>query len=215
MMNRISTTAVLFTALIFGCTFTGVSCAHKQAVASPEEAPATPAAAKEEGQVPDTKAPEDRAKEVATVREGDMEKSGEEKTLSQEKQGLEKTAAERDRFEGETIPFEFDSARLCDRAKELLREKAAWMAAHPGIFVTIEGHCDIRGTEPYNQTLGEERAVAVKSYLAGLGILPQRMTCVSFGEAQPLATGTQEADHQMNRRARFLIVPHPDELPAS
>jgi peptidoglycan-associated lipoprotein len=72
--------------------------------------------------------------------------------------------------------------------------------------VTIEGHCDVRGTSEYNLALGERRASAVRSYLINLGIEPERLLVVSKGEDSPVGTGDNESCWRENRRGHFVIT---------
>ena len=116
-----------------------------------------------------------------------------------------KIAAAKKRFENQDIHFTYDSSQLSFMAKTLLKEKAAWLKASNLVSVSIEGHCDDRGTTEYNLALGEQRASAAKAYLINLGIAPARLTTISYGEEQPLAFGTIESDFQQNRRAHFVI----------
>ena len=74
-----------------------------------------------------------------------------------------------------------------------------------GASVTIEGHCDERGSEEYNVALGERRANAVRSYLYNLGVPNGQMSVVSYGEARPAVNGTGETAWQLNRRAQFVV----------
>ncbi len=115
------------------------------------------------------------------------------------------TQAALTRFLTRTIYFDFKDASLTPTAKELAREKAEWLAGNPEVSVTIEGHCDLRGSEKYNQDLGQRRAVAVETFLESLGIESSRMTWVSLGETAPVSPGQTEANHQKNRRVRFKI----------
>ena len=71
--------------------------------------------------------------------------------------------------------------------------------------MTIEGHCDERGSEEYNIALGERRAAAVRAYLYNLGVPNEQMTIVSYGEARPAVRGTGETAWQLNRRAQFVV----------
>ena len=102
--------------------------------------------------------------------------------------------------------FSLDSAELDEMARatamanaELLRQNARWV-------VTIEGHCDERGTPEYNLALGERRAVAVKSFLVSLGISPDRIRTVSYGNEFPFEPGNTEAAYSKNRRGHFVIT---------
>lgn len=118
---------------------------------------------------------------------------------------LAKEAAALKRFENTDVHFKYDSSELSSMAKMILSDKADWMRANSGAFVTIEGHCDERGTTEYNLALGERRANAVKSYMIFLGISADRMGTVSYGEEQPINYGKDESAYRANRRAHFRI----------
>jgi peptidoglycan-associated lipoprotein len=109
-------------------------------------------------------------------------------------------------FVNEDIHFEFDSSKLTWEAQEILKRKADWLLSHPRTEVIIEGHCDERGTNAYNLALGERRAESVKQYLVELGIRPNRLSTISFGEEKPLDPGHNEEAWAKNRRAHFVIV---------
>lgn len=102
--------------------------------------------------------------------------------------------------------FGFDSSSLDAEARESLAMSAAWLRENPQYRLTIEGHCDERGTSQYNLALGERRAWAAREYLASLGIDGARMSTVSFGEERPFETGTSEAAHAQNRRAHLVVT---------
>jgi peptidoglycan-associated lipoprotein len=108
-------------------------------------------------------------------------------------------------FVGENIHFEFDSFLLSDRARQILVAKAEYLRTNPDIMVTVEGHCDDRGTNEYNVALGERRAQSVKTFLVNLGIDTNRLSTVSYGEERPIATGHDEGSLAENRRAQFVI----------
>ena len=118
---------------------------------------------------------------------------------------MAKAKAAKQRFVNQNIHFEFDSAQLSSMAKMLIREKADWLKSNPGVSVTIEGHCDERGTTVYNLALGERRAIAVKNYLVDLGISADRLQKVSYGEEKPLDTAKTEEAYRKNRRAQFVL----------
>ena len=103
------------------------------------------------------------------------------------------------------IHFELDSAALSDEARGILEKHALWLQGQRGAHVTIEGHCDERGTTEYNLALGEQRARATRDYLASLGVAGDRMKIVSFGKERPIATGADEASYAQNRRAHFAV----------
>ena len=119
---------------------------------------------------------------------------------------MQRTASARSKFENEDIYFEFDSIRLSPAAQEILAQKARWMRANPGATVTIEGHCDNRGTNEYNLALGEGRAQTAKSFLVDLGIDSTRVNTISYGEERPIDTTQSEDAWAKNRRAHFVII---------
>jgi len=103
----------------------------------------------------------------------------------------------------EAVYFEYDSYTLSAEARQTLARNAAWLKENATLAVTIEGHCDERGSDEYNLALGERRAVAVKNYLSTLGVAHQRLSVVSFGEEQPAIAGHDESAWSKNRRAEF------------
>lgn len=102
--------------------------------------------------------------------------------------------------------FDLDSYGLDDTDKETLRRQAGWLAQYSNVNVTIEGHCDERGTREYNLALGERRANAAKNYLASLGVSPNRMSVVSYGKERPEALGSDEQSWAQNRRAVTMVI---------
>ena len=99
------------------------------------------------------------------------------------------------------VKFEFDSFDLDADAQELLQDQAAWLKQHSGVSVTIEGHCDERGTREYNLALGEKRAQAVKNYLVTLGVGDSRISSVSYGKERPAVVGSNDGAWSQNRRS--------------
>lgn len=87
-----------------------------------------------------------------------------------------------------------------------LQSQAAWLQQNPNVRITIEGHCDERGTRDYNIALGERRANAAKNYLASLGIDSSRISTVSYGKERPAALGSDESAWAQNRRAVTITV---------
>jgi peptidoglycan-associated lipoprotein len=102
--------------------------------------------------------------------------------------------------------FALDSYTLDDKDRAVLDAQAAWLARNPRARVTIEGHCDERGTREYNLALGDRRANAAKNYLAARGVDPSRMTTISWGKERPEALGSDEEAWAKNRRA-VTVVP--------
>lgn len=105
----------------------------------------------------------------------------------------------------EDIHFEFNSIQLSDQAKTILMANAEWLKAHPEAEVTIEGHCDDRGTASYNYVLGKKRAIRTKTFLANLGVSSDQLTIVSFGKDNPACWDPTEPCYQKNRRAHLVL----------
>jgi peptidoglycan-associated lipoprotein len=101
--------------------------------------------------------------------------------------------------------FDFDSYALREDARATLDANARLLRENAAIQITIEGHCDERGTVEYNLALGERRADAARDYLVAAGIDPGRIQTVSYGKERPFATGHDEASWQQNRRAHTTI----------
>ena len=102
--------------------------------------------------------------------------------------------------------FALDSAELDDAGRAVVTANAGLMRKYPTWMITVEGHCDERGTAEYNLALGERRAVAVKSYLMTLGIPADRVRTVSYGKEFPFDPGHDERAWASNRRAHFVIT---------
>jgi peptidoglycan-associated lipoprotein len=105
----------------------------------------------------------------------------------------------------EDVHFDFNSIQLDERAKAILMANAEWLKAHPDAAVTIEGHCDERGTSSYNYVLGEKRASRTKNYLASLGVSDERLQIMSFGKDNPACWDPTEPCYQKNRRAHLVL----------
>lgn len=103
------------------------------------------------------------------------------------------------------VNFNFDRYDLRPDTRETLKGHAAWLKANPQVGVEIEGHSDERGTDEYNLALGAKRAESVKRYLIDLGVLPGRLSTVSYGEELPLCKEQNEACWAKNRRAHFVV----------
>ena len=101
---------------------------------------------------------------------------------------------------GDRVYFGYDKFNLKADASKTLDKQAAWLKTNPSVTVTIEGHCDERGTREYNLALGERRANSVKEYLVLLGVNPARLKTISYGKERPVAMGSNEAAWGQNRR---------------
>ena len=99
------------------------------------------------------------------------------------------------------IYFDFDKSNIRPEFYDVLRAHAAYLVAHPSTNLTIEGHCDERGSREYNIGLGERRANSVKQFLEAEGVNPSQLNTVSYGEERPEALGHNEAAWAKNRRA--------------
>ena len=102
--------------------------------------------------------------------------------------------------------FDYDSSDVNDASRALLQANAAVMKKYPTWVVTIEGHCDERGTAEYNLALGERRAVAARTYLISLGLDANRLRTVSYGSEFPFDPAHQDSAWSRNRRAHFVIT---------
>jgi len=102
--------------------------------------------------------------------------------------------------------FGYDSETLDDEARQVLEANADVLRTYSSWIITIEGHCDERGTAEYNLALGDRRAVAARNYLVSLGIPAERVRTVSYGKEFPFDPGHDEAAWRQNRRAHFMLT---------
>jgi peptidoglycan-associated lipoprotein len=103
------------------------------------------------------------------------------------------------------VYYEYDSAELSQEAKQILAADARFLTDHPAFEVTVEGHCDERGTADYNLALGEKRAHAAREYLTRLGVAPDRLRAVTRGEESPVCTQPEESCWSQNRRSQLVV----------
>ena len=101
---------------------------------------------------------------------------------------------------GDRVFFAFDKSDITPEARQILQKQADWLKKYSQVTVTIEGHCDERGTREYNLALGERRATAVKNALVALGIPAARVSTISYGKERPAVVGSNEAAWAQNRR---------------
>ena len=104
------------------------------------------------------------------------------------------------------VYFDLDNAVIKDEGRTALTSNANYLKRRTSVRVTIEGHCDERGTAEYNLGLGERRANAVKAYLVELGVPGDRIVIVSKGKEAPFCTESNEACWQQNRRGHFVVT---------
>ncbi len=163
------------------------SCAKKQiGVSEAEEAPTT-VAAEEKEPVTD---------EAAAERE---------RRRQEELEALRKKQAEIEAFESVNIYFDFDKSEIKPKGQITLKSKARWLKDNPEYSVRIEGHCDERGTNEYNLALGERRAKGAADFLISLGISPDRIRTISYGEERPADPRSNEEAWARNRRDEFKL----------
>jgi peptidoglycan-associated lipoprotein len=108
--------------------------------------------------------------------------------------------AEFERTVGDRVFFAYNSHTLSEEAKHTLKRQSAWLADHKTFNMTIEGHCDERGTKEYNIALGEKRAMSIKHFLTSHGIDSHRIETISYGKERPAVIGDNEAAWGKNRR---------------
>jgi len=174
----------LLVSLFLSALLISSGCAKKASVAVVEP-PAPPA----------VKAPDPQPEKVASIPVSEPTEVVVPRKVETASKGLER------------ILFEYDSAKLTASAQQLLSNNAEWLKSNPQMNTIIEGHCDERGSDSYNLALGERRARATKDYLTKLGVAPERLSIISYGEEHPVRTGHSEADWRQNRRAEFKTQP--------
>jgi peptidoglycan-associated lipoprotein len=113
--------------------------------------------------------------------------------------------SEFERTVGDRVFFALNSHALSAEAKHTLKHQATWLMEHKNFNMTVEGHCDERGTKEYNIALGEKRAMSAKRFLESHGIDASRIETVSYGKERPAVIGNDEAAWSKNRRAVTAI----------
>jgi len=165
------------------------SCAQRKAVVKEEE-PAVKEAPKAE--------PAEKVQVTEPISEADVQVEG------LEREGVDVSSRDvMERFDD--IHFDFDQYAIRPEDEATLKRLANWLIRNAGSRVTVEGHCDERGTAEYNLALGERRATAVQRYLAANGVDPSRVNTVSYGEERPVDPGHNESAWSRNRRAHFVV----------
>lgn len=103
-----------------------------------------------------------------------------------------------------TVHFGYDDAAIADDDYTTINNHSLYLKANPAATVSLQGHCDERGTQEYNMALGERRAQSVYDYLILQGVQESQLTVVSYGETRPVATGSNDEAYRQNRRVEFV-----------
>jgi peptidoglycan-associated lipoprotein len=174
--------------------FVSAGCAEKVTTKPEVEQPQKEQKAEEmKAQKPSEAAPE--AQKETGMEKAEVVKSEEEEAITAGKEGV-----------FQDIHFDFDRYNIQDADRGILKSIASWMRKNASAKLTIEGHCDDRGTNEYNLALGDRRAKAVKDYLVSLGVPSSRLETISFGEEKPVCTQQTEECWAKNRRAHFVVM---------
>lgn len=190
---------IIIIAMILGIAFIVTGCAKKKIVSAPT-------GEKEEiySEMEDRNATQRELERKRKAEEGVEEYQLTEKQRI-EKEQRDKVEADIEQTLKKRIHFDFDSFELKQEAREILKQKAKLLKEYKDLNVVIEGHCDERGTDEYNLALGERRARAAYEFLVLLGVDPERLNIISYGEEKPLDPGHNESAWAKNRRAEFRI----------
>jgi outer membrane protein OmpA-like peptidoglycan-associated protein len=105
-----------------------------------------------------------------------------------------------------TVHFEYDSSAIKSSERAHVQAVADYLKGAPGDALLVEGHCDERGTEEYNRSLGERRALALREALIDMGADGMKITTISYGKDRKIALGNDEASHAQNRRGEFVVL---------
>lgn len=116
------------------------------------------------------------------------------------------TTQDRGTFAANVVHFDYDSSVVKSSEKGNVTAVATYMKANSGVALLVEGHCDERGTEEYNRSLGDRRALALREALIADGVDSQKVTTRSFGEDKPAVNGHDEAAWSQNRRGEFVVL---------
>ena len=144
-----------------------------------------------------------------TTQEEDMPTQKTREELAQERREREakrrEFQAEKIEFMSEDIYFKKGSYKLTSEARELLLSKALWLQKNPDLKVIVEGHTHEAGSKEYIFALGDRRAGVVKTFLIGQGIQSGRLIAVSYGNEQPIVSGSTKSARSKNRRVHFVV----------
>lgn len=171
----------------------------EQGLAKQPPLPPTPTESVPQQPAPLTLPGEERVADDIVVAKAEPEAARQRAQEMQQEAAATATAGLQDVF------FAFDSWKITDSAKRALEADAQWLKANGSRAITIEGHCDERGTQAYNLVLGEKRAKAVRNYLTDLGVDPMRLAVASYGKDRPFCREHNEDCYQQNRRGHLVL----------
>lgn len=185
-VNSVFAVSVMAIMLLAFMLFTGC---QKRVVTQQETLP--PPVAKQPEPIPQPKAPE----KVTEQKVESVTASDKTSLYAEEKKGM-----------FADILFDYDKYDVKEVYKPEMRKISEWIAKNSSATVSIEGHCDERGTNEYNLALGDRRAKSVKDYIISLGVPSSRIETISYGEEKPVCTEQNEECWAKNRRAHFVIL---------
>lgn len=189
--------ATFTTILLFSCLVVSSGC-HRNRAKTPTSTPAMPVTTEPISPSPSA-APEPEAPETDAVERDPL--SGE---LGEINAYLRSQGALGD------IYFDYDQSKLSSEARDQLARSARFMQQRPEFVITLEGHCDERGTDEYNLALGERRASSTKDYLVSLGVPADRLSTISYGEERSACQEAEESCWWQNRRAHPMVTGRSD-----
>jgi len=163
-----------------------------------------PSVKKEESAAAKAEAERIAKEREAKVREETTKKELEKSLVAKKEPGIEGVVFESSLLKD--IYFDFDKYDIRPADAAILKENAVLLKKYTSIKIQIEGHCDERGTSEYNLALGERRANSTKNYLISLGVSPERISAISYGEEKPIDPGHNEEAWGKNRRAHTIIT---------
>ena len=192
-MRRMVPRGVWVTALLLTVILTASACHKKPPIARPTAPPPPPAASTVPERPP---APPEPLRDPTIVPPAVRDEAVSSASLDD----LNRNSPLRPVF------FELDSSDLSTEGQRILDGNAAVLKQHATWTITIEGHCDERGSAEYNLALGERRALSARAYLVSLGLPADRLRTVSYGKEFPFDPGHDEGAYAKNRRAHFVIT---------
>jgi peptidoglycan-associated lipoprotein len=207
MRNSTSFTKLLLVGSIAAASFLAYGCGGKpmqQAMQSEMDKAKAEAEAKAKAEAERMKA---EAETKARKAKDDMEAKMKAEAAAADEAKMKAEAEARAARAYETTYFDYDKANIRDDQKAALTQSADKLKAHADTKVTLEGHCDERGTAEYNLALGQKRADSAKSFLTKAGVAADRLKTLSLGKERPADAGHSEAAWAKNRRVEIVAAP--------